>query len=217
MSDKQLESFREEIPELGWTELFTAYRKDDGEIVKHGQFRQVAKDGTVIEEGELRHGFRSGTWREYYENGQLSSAGTYDNGEPCGVHRSWFENGVVKFEWTYAAGCRHGIQLWYWNSGQIRELSHYEFDVQSGECKSWNEHGELLAVGIYRNDTRWQGTFLIQPPMEADHAFPTFNDYVDRFLNRGFVIAEFSNGEYVRIVEDSRIPFVPREPRQSEE
>jgi hypothetical protein len=211
MNAVKLESLRVLDPDDESIEEFTGYRNADGEFVKHGSFRGMLGNGVVVAHGEFEHGFRHGTWREYHENGSRLTEGLYKNGSEDGVHRTWFGNGNLRREVTFADGLAQGPRNLFYESGQLREACHYENDVRTGECKAWDEEGRLLAEGIYRDDSPWEGTFVVQPPMEPAEELPTFNDYMDRFLNRGFVVAAFQDGQEVAVIEDHTVPFVPPE------
>jgi hypothetical protein len=213
MNDVKLESFRVADPDDESVEEFTGYRTADGEVVKHGSFRCLLGKGIVAEEGAHEHGFRHGIWREYHENGNLRTEGLYENGSEIGVHRTWFDNGNLRREVTFVDGLAHGRRNVFYESGQLREACNYEEDVRTGKCMSWDEDGRPLAEGVYRDDFPWEGTFVVQSPVEPAEEFASFNDYMDRFLNRGFIVAEFRDGQQVAVIEDHTVHFVPPEPR----
>lgn len=206
----QIESFREVDPQLGWIEVFTGYRNQVGDIVKHGEYRRLTASGILLEQGNLVDGFRHGTWREFHENGRPSSVGNYDHGQAHGHYQSWYEDENPQIERMFVDNYAHGLQRIYHRNGVLREECHLDFDLKQGECRTWDELGALLAVGEYRNDMPWEGTFVVVPPMEPDDCFPTFNEYMDRFVHRGLVVAEFRAGEFQRIIDDRRTPLPDR-------
>ena len=64
---------------------------DDLDAKKHQEFFE---DGETLKlEVYLKDGLKNGSYREYYENGELKVKGKYKNDEPSGVWRFYDEKG----------------------------------------------------------------------------------------------------------------------------
>lgn len=64
--------------------------------------------------GQYSNDKKTGTWEQYYFNGQLMSEGSYEEGLETGTWEYYYENGQIKARGAYAAG--EEIGEWeYWN------------------------------------------------------------------------------------------------------
>jgi antitoxin component YwqK of YwqJK toxin-antitoxin module len=61
--------------------------------MRHGLFREYARNGQVISEGTYKDGREHGQWRDFYEDGQLAAEGHYADGREIGEWRYWDREG----------------------------------------------------------------------------------------------------------------------------
>src|SRR5262245_8326083 len=109
MHERKLETFQLPVGTEGDFERFTGYRDANGREVIHGLFEFVSADGTVLERGRCKDGWRVGTWVEYYDNGRVHSMARFRNGKHEGRMSSWYNNGAKEYEWNYRDNLRHGV------------------------------------------------------------------------------------------------------------
>ena len=57
-------------------------------------------------QGALKKGKKSGSWVQYWDNGQLMEKGNYKNGKEVGVWVEYLENGELKYKDVYKDGVR---------------------------------------------------------------------------------------------------------------
>lgn len=62
----------------------------------------------------------NGTYKDYYESGQLQFDYNYSRDLLDGVIRSYTNDGNKKGKWEYNNGVKHGIEEMYYENGAIR-------------------------------------------------------------------------------------------------
>lgn len=120
-------------------------------------------------------GLKTGTWKYYYENGQLEAQGAYtgsateenieivknsprysaieDAGTArTGLWRFYYRNGQLKGEGKYNNACPQGlVQRWH-NNGVKAEEAEYEQCKALGNRKLWDRNGKLYFEHKLLND-----------------------------------------------------------------
>ena len=84
----------------------------------------------MIEEANFEFDKLNGTWKCWYENGQLKEEGFYSSNKKMQRWKYWHENGMLKEE---------GL---------------YHLNRKSGCWKSWNANGELESEWCYDGGTK---------------------------------------------------------------
>jgi hypothetical protein len=69
----------------------------------------------------------------------------------------WYKTG--EFNARMVDGKLHTTAMHWFNTGLCYETECVDHKP-NGRCRAWNENGELVADGIYRDRQRWDGTFL---------------------------------------------------------
>ncbi len=83
----------------------SCYVHQQKDIKPDGTWRWWYESGQLQSEETYKNGKLDGTtWREWYESGQLQSEETYKNGKLDGTWREWYESGQLKYERTYKNG-----------------------------------------------------------------------------------------------------------------
>ncbi len=70
----------------------------------NGRFCQFDQEGTLIFEGELKNGMKTGVWITWYDEVQMQEQRAYLNDQPDGKWTYWYIDGTVKREETYQLG-----------------------------------------------------------------------------------------------------------------
>lgn len=137
---------------------------------------QLAPNGNKIEEGQynadpgIQPGdsketiaakmatiYKIGTWKYWYENGQLSSEQYFDNsGNPTGIWKTWFTNGVLESSITRSTGAA----VYYHPNGQKAEEGQININMQRvGTWQGWHENGNLNYTGTFNSIGQKNGTW----------------------------------------------------------
>ena len=60
-----------------------------------GEFQINYPNGNTYLTGELKNDNKQGTWKFYFENGELQAIEKYDDGRPVGIWKYYNENGKL--------------------------------------------------------------------------------------------------------------------------
>lgn len=139
----------------------------------NGHFKWYFKNGNVMREGENLNSIKVGKWIDYHENGDSSNCYTYNaSGKLEGEGYSWYEGHITKSKENFKNGKRIGVNVWYYENGQIASKEKYEL-------------GELVDIDMFEADgSRTQGSLEIgRHPIFKDGGV----DGMLRFLNENIV------------------------------
>ncbi len=70
--------------------------------VEEGHWQYFHSDGTLMMEGNFKHGQKVGKWKAWYDNGKLAQEYFADNGP----FKSWYSNGNVESEGQFENGVK---------------------------------------------------------------------------------------------------------------
>jgi hypothetical protein len=96
--------------------------------------------------GRLLHGVYVST----YLNKGIKEKGTYKYGLKDKVWRQWTEDGFLSSIYTWKKGYKDGLYILYGDNGTIREMGHYKEDKLNGPIKKYNSTGNE-SVQVYHN------------------------------------------------------------------
>jgi antitoxin component YwqK of YwqJK toxin-antitoxin module len=85
--------------------------------LKNGEYFLFSFSGKLIAYGFLENNKNIGTWKYYYENGQVECSGEFKDDEPIGKWNWYYEDGVKKCEGLYLKGLPEGKWMKYDNDG----------------------------------------------------------------------------------------------------
>ncbi len=156
--------------------------KIDGEGKKQGKWILFGrhKPGTCyqneqkVEEGKYADNRKTGTWVEFYcngnmrnkltfvngrpdgyaimfhENGKISEEGNWKNNRWVGNYKLYYENGQVQHEFVFSPnGKREGAQKYYYDNGQLAIEGNFANGKESGVIKEYYENGDVKAEKNY--------------------------------------------------------------------
>ncbi len=136
---------------------------EDGQILREESFWRGREDGkmkefsdsaTVITEGEYIDGNKEGPW--YYIMGDHKEEGKYRAGERDGEWNHYFPNGKLSFRGSYVDGAPEGKHLYYYKTGRLKREEHFEFGLQHGIWKTYNEQGIVVLVVEYKKGVEFK-------------------------------------------------------------
>ena len=149
---------------------------DDRQIKQGYWILKFENTDQTLEEGRYVDGQRQGLWKQYLDNGVLSSEITYVEDEPygrikiyypngkvaeegtwrnevwVGEYISYYKNGHINYKWNFTEdGKRTGIQEYYHENGNKMISGNWENGAEAGVIKRFNEQGELIEEQTFNN------------------------------------------------------------------
>ena len=212
-TEKELGNYvngKKEGPWKGWYEngqkYYVIYYQNN---LMHGVYTEWAEDGRltkditynndtpvseylVIYHGDgytemnRRNGKLSGSWINWFSNGNKNEEGIYKDGKKGGVWNGWYRNGEKKYSGKYVEGKLEGLYTEMDNKGNvIKEIMYtnglivleahtlrtnksvIKFQKKNGKLDGkWIEtytNGNIAEIGNYSNDRKdgkWEGWFI---------------------------------------------------------
>jgi len=156
----------------------------DAQGKKQGQWIVMGKHkpGTChaptqkVEEGKYSMNRKTGTWVEYYcngnaknkipfingradgyaymyhENGKLAEEGTWKNNRWVGNYKLYYENGEVQHDFVYNdGGKRDGVQKYNHDNGQTAIVGSFANGKETGKFQEYTPEGQLKAEKSYND------------------------------------------------------------------
>ncbi len=146
-----------------------------------GQFYEYYEDGTLMETGNVKNGYKDGIWKTYYPNGILMEEGVY-NDDTYKILNTWDNDGkinvndgngkyIIYYEGTnnvledgrITDGLRDGYWKTYYNEpGSIQMESTYVSGKLDGLTITYYPEGQKATQGSFINDKkegRWEWYF----------------------------------------------------------
>jgi uncharacterized protein len=127
------------------------------------QRADIYDSGRVVASGPIDSGDeQEGSWKEYYENGQLKDSGTYQKGLKVGEWKYFFMDGK-KFEaGKYDKnGKQTGVWHWYYDDGKLRRESDFSKGQEDGDFVEYNDSGNVITKGQYEGGLK-EGKWVYQ-------------------------------------------------------
>ncbi len=108
-------------------------------------------NGKIISEGIIDdEGVKDGTWKEFYNDGQLRSEGLYSLGKRIGRWRFYHQNGSIEQEGNYNnQGNTDGAWKWYYDTGIVLREESFRNGLSDGLTSEFDESGKLIIQGEY--------------------------------------------------------------------
>lgn len=107
---------------------------------------------TFDAKGELLglQGFiKDGSYKEYYDNGNLKTEKTVINAKTSGTLKAYYPNGVLQSEAYYLAGRLNGGVRIYSENGNLLFEQNFKDGVQNGYSREFDDKGALRAEVFY--------------------------------------------------------------------
>jgi len=87
----------------------------------------------------------NGTWRTWFENGQLEEEKFFEQGVGFRVHKRWYEDGTPSYIRRFdKSGQNHGEWLDWYSNGQLHEQGTFKNGERVGIWREWSKEGQLL-------------------------------------------------------------------------
>lgn len=89
-----------------------------------GSYQVFDVDNNLITQGAIQNGVKNGSWKSWYNNGEIKSLEIWKKGVLEGKQISYTQLGDLKSIQNFRKGKRHGLQE-YFRSGQLVEVKKY--------------------------------------------------------------------------------------------
>jgi len=138
-------TYKDDKPEGVWREY-----TEDGKIDKS----YIYKNGVIIGEGIITEaGEKTGSWKEFYDNGVLKGEGFYDDDTRVGPWTFFHRNGEVEQQGTYdSIGRSEGVWNWYYASGILHRKESFKNGLADGLLTEYDNLGNIITEGTF-----WRG------------------------------------------------------------
>lgn len=119
-----------------------------GELVGE---RQWTEEGQLWREAGYRGGKLHGTFRIWWDHGPLLEEATYKDGKEDGSTRQYDPDGILIGVYVLVEGT--GVDLWFYERGQLSEERHLVDSERHGYERWWNPDNRT----VYEENHFWKG------------------------------------------------------------
>ena len=119
-----------------------------------GTFRQYYESGQLAQKGYYKNGLGQGEYIWYYEEGSIKQKVFYKDDKIEGIVTSFYPDGKIAQTVNYINGKREGELIEYYENGQIKEKRFYVNDKEEGKSLFYDEKGKLIKTEVYKNDVK---------------------------------------------------------------
>jgi antitoxin component YwqK of YwqJK toxin-antitoxin module len=137
------------------------YQVDKKSGLRMGTFKSYYEDGQVFEESQYVQDTLDGIRRLYHPNGMLMIEETYQKGLFEGPYKSWYADGTPESEGQYADNTMSGLWKRFYPNGQLYHELTFRDNLENGPFRTWHPNGKLMEEGGYLDGDNLHGTFKI--------------------------------------------------------
>ena len=105
---------------------------DSGKVVVQGNYKEDYEEGEWFYitgdhtlKGSYIEGKKTGEWRSFYNEKQITFKGSFQNGLPIGKHLYWYENGTLMKFGEFRSGRKSGVWTTYTSGGKVLMITEY--------------------------------------------------------------------------------------------
>lgn len=119
---------------------------------REGIWKQYFDDGSISSEITYTHDETEGPAKIYYPNGRIAEQGYWKKDTWVGVYKSYYKNGKLNYLWNFCEdGTRSGVQEYFYENGKKMISGQWIHGLESGVIKRYNEQGQLIEEQTYNN------------------------------------------------------------------
>ena len=105
-------------------------------------------DGKAIEY-EVVDGIKNGSFKTFYQNGNLEMKGQIENNKNTGKWSYYFEDGTLESEGNFEDDLVEGKWVWYYPSGKLKETADYKNGLRNGKLVMYDSQGKIDSEKIF--------------------------------------------------------------------
>jgi antitoxin component YwqK of YwqJK toxin-antitoxin module len=121
---------------------------------KEGRWQGFYYGGEPAWERYYRNDSMVGTWKSWHPNGKLAEFNTCLPGTENGLLIKYSSKGIKQSEESCAWGKRNGIVKYYYPSGALETLSHYDKDTLHGESILYRANHRVWKKSFWKKGLR---------------------------------------------------------------
>ncbi|WP_299226804.1 energy transducer TonB [uncultured Psychroserpens sp.] len=115
------------------------------QMLKDGYYKEYRKDKTLKVESNYLDYQLSGTWIQYYNNGNaIEWKVDYVNGYRNGTYKNYYENGTLKIEGKISENKKNGEEKHFTENGLLKWKGYYENDMFNKTWIRYNADGKKV-------------------------------------------------------------------------
>ena len=116
-----------------------------------GTFREYYESGQLAQKGYYKNGLGQGEYIWYYEEGSIKQKAFYKDDKIEGIVTSFYPGGKIAQTVNHINGKREGELIEYYENGQIKEKRFYVNGKEEGKSLFYDEKGKLIKTEVYKN------------------------------------------------------------------
>jgi antitoxin component YwqK of YwqJK toxin-antitoxin module len=130
-----------------------------------GTWKKYYENGNIEESAdygdEEQRNQKNGKYLSYYENGNIETDALYNGGQLFGVYKSFYRNGNLKeYVSNHSIGRKNGVVKTYYENGVLESEIIYDTGQKNGKAKEYFENGKMKSSGFYEYDNNEFGTWI---------------------------------------------------------
>ncbi len=159
-----------------------------------------------------RRGFiKDGSYKEYYDNGNLKTEKTVINAKTSGSLKAYYPNGVLQSEAYYLAGRLNGGVRIYNEGGGLLFEQNFKDGIQNGYSREFDDKGALKSEQFYvdgKLNEQKVGIAAapeIRPDDKYDQLIKELTAQLDSSLNKKIAVLPFSGAGKEELSKDGAV------------
>ena len=122
----------------------------------------------------LENGNRNGTWKGYYDSGQIRYEGTFDDGKEIGLFKYYYRSGNLEKEFFYTqSGVQAQVRIFYSNR-KIKTIGEYCSKKRCGTWEYFDNLGNIILKENYVDDVL-NGSYFVYFEGNLAHTYIYIN------------------------------------------
>ena len=122
-----------------------------GYIPKNGTYKEWYENGQMHMKCTFKNGNEDGLYEVWHSNGQMMNRCTCKNGKLDGLYEKWYSNGQIRTRCTFKNEKKDGLYEGWYANAQIWKRCTYKNGEYDGLCESWYENGQVTNRCTYKN------------------------------------------------------------------
>lgn len=120
----------------------------------HGTWTRYHRNGSIIDQGEMRLGVKHGTWRQYHPNGAVLAEGRFEDGRADGLWQYFRDDTTVYARGEWRGELKHGTWTCYFPSGTISQIETWSEGLLDGVRRRFDVDGVLVSETWFADGKR---------------------------------------------------------------
>jgi antitoxin component YwqK of YwqJK toxin-antitoxin module len=114
-----------------------------------GSYEEYYDNGQLEIEKHYLDGKKDGVWERYHSNGNLESRVNFVTGIQDGLYEEYYYDGQLEIRVNYVNGEKDGLWVEYHDNGQLWSKGYYDHGRKTGKWEYFDKDGELLGTENY--------------------------------------------------------------------